>query len=303
MKKEIENFFTMLLVEGVKIVKKKVKLLELTSDPVFKAFMISERTNALKARMIHLITGLDEESLLKAEYQSIELPVHHKNGKTYKTDVIIKIGKDIVSLEMNLDYYPDLPTKNGQYLKKVAGESYESGETYDDRIIYQINFDCYDQYKRKKAVYRFQMMEVEDYFIDDENYKKYNINLDSIKKGCYTSNESEELINIFKLFTVKNDEELEGLRGEEYMNEAIDEIRRLCQEKNIIGLYDAEAVARKEMNSRLKYAKEQGYDSGYDSGYDEGKLEIARNMIKEKADVSFITKVTGLSKKQIINLN
>ncbi len=39
------------------------------------------------------------------------------------------------------------------------------------------------------------------------------------------------------------------------MNEAIDEIRRICRNNKIIGLYDAEKVVRKEMNNRLDYDK------------------------------------------------
>ncbi len=60
-------------------------------------------------------------------------------------------------------------------MKKVAGELYESGENYDDRMMIQLNFDCYDQYKRNKLIYHFQMMEIEEHFIEDENYKKYNM--------------------------------------------------------------------------------------------------------------------------------
>ncbi len=76
--------------------KEQLKILELTSDTLFKAFMISEKTNACKARMIHLITGINEKLLLKANYQSIELPVHHKEGKVYKTDVMVRIDKHLL---------------------------------------------------------------------------------------------------------------------------------------------------------------------------------------------------------------
>ncbi len=268
----------------------ELKILELTSDTLFKAFMVNERTNTCKARMIHFITGIDEKLLLKANYQSIELPVHHKESKVYKKDVIVRIDKHLLSIEMNRDYYPGLPKKNSQYMKKVARESYESGEIYDDRMMIQLNFDCYDQYRRNKLIYHFQMMEIDQHFIEDENYKKYNINLDSLKNKCYTNDENEELINILRLFTVKSIEELEALRGEDYMDEAIDEIKRLCQDENIIGLYDAEAVATKEMNSRLAYAKQQG-------------MKIAaKNMIEENMDTSVISKITGFTKEQIEKL-
>ena len=276
----------------------KIKILEPTSDTVFKAFMMSKKTNRCKARMIHLITGIDEGLLKNADYQSIELPVPYKESKVYKTDVIVKVDKHLLSIEMNQAYYSGLPKKNAQYLKKVAGESYEKGETYDDRMIIQLNFDCYDQYKRNKLIYRFQMMETVEHFIDDENYKKYNINLDSVRRKCYTNDENEELINILKLFTVKSEEELEVLRGENYMNDAIDEIKRLCQDKNIIGLYDAEAVAKKEMNSRHEYALEQGIEKGIE----QQTICIAKRLKNMGIPIEDIMTSTGLSRKEIERL-
>ena len=72
------------------------KLLELTSDVVFKAFMISEKTNRYKARLISLITNIPESELLKAKYQSVELPVNNKKDKVYKTDIIVSIKNSIL---------------------------------------------------------------------------------------------------------------------------------------------------------------------------------------------------------------
>lgn len=66
-----------------------MKLLELTSDVVFKSFMMSEKTKEYKARLIHLITGIPESELLNATYQSIELPVKKKQDKVLKTDIIL----------------------------------------------------------------------------------------------------------------------------------------------------------------------------------------------------------------------
>ncbi len=101
-------------------------------------------------------------------------------------------------------------------------------------------------------------------------------------------------MNILKIFKATNEEELDCLRGEEYMDEAIDEIRRICREHNIIGVYNAEKVANKVMNNRLDYAKQQGREEGIE--------KIAKNMLNEQANISFISKVTGLTKEQIEEL-
>ncbi len=44
--------------------------------------------------------------------------------------------------------------------------------------------------------------------------------------------------------------------AENYMNEAIDEIERISNDKKIIGLYDKEAVEKKILNFRLIEARE-----------------------------------------------
>ena len=64
----------------------KTRILELTNDIVFKAFMMSENTKEYKERLIHLITGLDEKELLEAEYVCKEFPVNNKKDKVYKSD-------------------------------------------------------------------------------------------------------------------------------------------------------------------------------------------------------------------------
>ncbi len=278
------------------------QILELTSDTLFKAFMVSKHTNRLKARMIHLITGIDEELLLKAEYQSIELPAKHDQDKIYKSDVIVKVDKHLLNIEMNTSYYPEYKIKNSEYAHIIASQAFEKGEKYDNRFVCQINLDDFDVYGLDELIYEIRLMEVKYHLIEDKNYALYHINLSKIKNLCYTNDDRKELVNILKIFKTTNIEELDNLRSEDYMDEAINEIKRICQDDRIIGLYNAEKVAKKEMNNRLDYAKQLGHEEGYDEGIEQRNIEIARNMLRENAKVPFISKVTGLSKEQIEEL-
>ena len=47
----------------------------------------------------------------------------------------------------------------------------------------------------------------------------------------------------------------------------------------------------------------QGIKQGKFEGLTQGQKEIARNLLKENMDISFISKVTGLSKQEIQNLS
>ena len=48
--------------------------------------------------------------------------------------------------------------------------------------------------------------------------------------------------------------------------------------------------------------KEKGRWEGERAGLKKGRQEVVLNMLKEKADIAFIAKVTGLSEKAIKNL-
>ena len=54
--------------------------------------------------------------------------------------------------------------------------------------------------------------------------------------------------------------------------------------------------------TKEKRAKEEGREEGKEEGKRTEKIEIAKKMKKENADIEFIIKVTELSKEEIENL-
>lgn len=285
------------------------KLLELTSDVVFKAFMISEKTNRYKARLISLITNIPESELLKAKYQSVELPVNNKKDKVYKTDIIVSIKNSILSLEMNKDYYEGLMIKNGSYYSKLETEQFERGDNYlDYKQIIQINFDDFNKYKGKKLVYEFMMREKDTNEVETDLIKSYHIDLTYLNNKEYNEcREIEKLCLMFKEEISKYEKEI---RKDDIMDRAYEELESISKDEKIIGLYDAEAVQRKVMNTRLLYAEKVGREQGIEQGTQEGikegvqkeKIEIAKSMLKENLELSLISKITGLSLDQINQL-
>jgi len=107
-----------------------MKLLELTSDTIFKAFMMSERTKHYKARLISLVTGLKEEELILASYTSNELAIQRNKQKTYRTDILVCIPNSIINLEMNSQRSKGRSDKNNLYIQVLASEQLERGDSY-----------------------------------------------------------------------------------------------------------------------------------------------------------------------------
>ena len=64
----------------------------------------------------------------------------------------------------------------------------------------------------------------------------------------------------------------------------------------MIGLYDREIVERKVRNSMIKTAKREGFEKGKQKGI----KEVVINMLKENIDINIISKVTGVSKNEIL---
>ena len=263
--------------------------LKLTSDIVFKSFMMSKNTNNYKARLIHLITGIPENDLKNAIYQSVELPIDKNNQKVMKTDIITTIKNHILSIEMNKDYYETILKKNSNYISKVKAESLKSGEDYkEQKQIIQINFDNYHIYKGDKIIYEFKMLEIDTL---EEEYEgesiSYHIDLENLK-----SYNKEELKQLLELFVSEN---VENLRGIDIMDEAINELEILSQDENIIGLYDAELLE--------KAIREEIKEKGVQKGQQEKSIEIAKNLLAMNMNIKDISKATGLSMTEIDELS
>ena len=86
------------------------------------------------------------------------------------------------------------------------------------------------------------------------------------------------------------------------MEEAYETLENISNDEKIIGLYDAEKVEQKILNTRLKGAKQEGIEQGIEQGIQQRNIEIAKLMIKENIDISIIQKIIKLTKEEIERL-
>ena len=90
-------------------------------------------------------------------------------------------------------------------------------------------------------------------------------------------------------------EKLKGLGDEEVMKAYIKEAETVSFEGNFGEAYDKEWALKDE-------GKREGIELGKKEGIELSKKEIAKNMLKEKMKLSIITKVTGLTEKELTAL-
>ena len=103
------------------------------------------------------------------------------------------------------------------------------------------------------------------------------------------------------------EEELTVISKGEDMSEAVKEYKELSKDKVLKELEWQRDEAWRREQGRLDYARNEGLEKGLQEGkrkgLQEGHQEVALNMLKEKANISFISKVTGLSEKEIKKLS
>ena len=304
----------------------KVKILELTSDIVFKSFMFSEDTKEYTARLISLITKIPEKEILKnAVFNNVELPVKNKSDKRYRTDIIITIVKNIINIEMNREYYDGLFSKNNAYISKLYSDQFDVGDSYTNiSKIIGINIDNFSKFRGNKFVYKFLPMEIETKEIEDENRESYHLDLEYLRNKCYNNDKLSELEKMCQIFIEEDFEHLENLKkGDDVMTKAVNKLEEISKDDKIIGLYDAEAVDRKVWNSKILYAEKigtergmekglkkgmkegmkkgikEGIEKGIEKGFQEGKknnqLMIVQNMLNKGFDKETIIEITGIT--------
>ena len=84
-------------------------------------------------------------------------------------------------------------------------------------------------------------------------------------------------------------------------------VDRLNKDEGFRLLFSEEEDALRTHNTLMAESEEAGIEQGIKQGKIEGqreeKLEIAKNMLAEGMDINVITKITGLSEKEIKALN
>ncbi len=79
----------------------------------------------------------------------------------------------------------------------------------------------------------------------------------------------------------------------------------MSREEDMIVMANTEkALAYEEGEAKgIVQGIKQGVKQGKFEGFTQGQKEIARNLLKENMDISFISEVTGLSEQEIQNLS
>ena len=192
---------------------------------------------------------------------------------------------------MNQDYYNFLETKNYQYLYRIAGKRYDSGEKYSNKLTKLVLFNSFRNPEQKNIkTANYQLIDPLNNLVI-EDIESYEIYLPNFKKLCYDNDEVDISLS---LFNADSYEEMRQLTNNPKDLRIIRKLEELAMDEKFLFDYDHEKVVKKTENSIR--------EESFRKGKEQEKIEIATNMLKNNIEIQTISECTGLTVEEITNL-
>ena len=317
--------------ETLKEIDSIINMIPLTFDRIIKPLFL--QNEYLYKRFIKSVIHLDENvENIEIEIKNIELP--NTTYKEYKKviDFNVYINKKIhLNIEMNRDYYENVKLRNNMYLDKIIGLSLVMGDNInklEDIISYQLNLnekekdtiigeDIIVPYSLVTRSIHFNNKKIFVRYLDYYRklyYNKVNLKENELWLVMLTSKTFYELNEMLsKLIDDKLREKIvkdviimnmDYVIFSEYEQQRGEELIAYTREKNLKKHFEEKYEKEREeylkvAEEETKKALEQGIERGIEEGIEQNKIEMIKNMLENKADYKFISKVSGKSIKEI----
>ena len=200
------------------------------------------------------------------------------------------IGK--IQVEVNADYDMSKKLRNTAFICDTYSHLALKKEKYtDDILVIQINLS----YRNVKDKYINKIMirdEDNDPFI--RNFIIYDINMIKCKNLWYTKDKEFDKYKYLMMLDL-NEEKLECLsKKDKVVSKYMETLEEVNKDPEFREYMSAEEEARKMENSHLDEARAEGKR--------ERNIEITKNLLKNKVDISIIVSSTGLTEDEINSL-
>ena len=191
----------------IKELEEKGKKIPATRDYIFKALLQDKEMKGILSYIISVVVGIDYDYVYNyLRFRNSEMPKHNIEEKANKHDLLVEIGNNVISLEMNNENGLDTNFRNSAHFHSLIVDSIKEADTYKDmRMVVQICFDNKRPFSRE-LISEMMLVDVLTGRIDEENYKKYRINLSKARKKEYNKDKLTRLEQILLIMQEKNKE-------------------------------------------------------------------------------------------------
>lgn len=232
-----------------------------------------------------------------------------------EVDLLLNYKGKKINIEMSNNKSDGVINRNIVYLCKIHGNQLKSGDKSYSKIhdTIQIMFNNFDIDDELRTTW---------YLRNDDGKiltSKLRIDIINLAKGkdlCYTGSEKVDyIINWCKLLTTNEKQNIKHISSQIMSHKSTDmlvnNMSMLSEEDEMVRLYTKLSRREMEYNTYIAEAAEEGFNKGHEKGIEQGikegseqaKIDMVKKMLKENVDIDIITKVSGLTKEEITELN
>ena len=303
---ELDNEYVLKLSRNIK----KGQKISILSDTMLKAMFQNENRIKYSAKFLSYFIDVEYEDILNNIcLAKNELDKNNENDKGERCDYVALLSDTSLNIEVNNNSSLEVLERNMEYAHRLYSKKIRRGEeNYQYTQVIQFNLNNFAFKGNDKIVDIYTVT-------NDDNIGLSNklifvqIYVPNLRKKWYTKGMkslSEEEKYILALVEMDLDK-LNDLGGENIMDEYVKEAEEVSFEGGVGEAYDKEWALRDQgYRDGLSQGKAEGFSQGKAEGKAEGindrNFEIAKNLLKNKVNISIIANSTGLSEEEINSL-
>ena len=289
--------------------KSRTLFLNLTQDLMFKNYFKLNK-NVLKSLLKAFLPLPQNSSIKDIVILDSLIPSLSPEEKSSLLDLRLQLNSgEFVNVEMQAFPHKSFMKRILLYWAKSYSSQIRTGEKYEKLCpAYSLIFSTFHLFPETECFYTpFSIRsDVPPYLRFDNGLRIITVELSKFKKRepaalldlreewCYLLKES-------KVMGEQEGNEL-SMKGQE-MEEAMFHLKELSRDEGLRLVEEAREKAWKDQAAREDDSFNRGIKQGIEKGVEQGKKELVMTMLKQGLDVSFISKVTGLSKEDIRKLS
>ena len=315
---ELDNEYVLKLSRNIK----KGQKISILSDTMLKAMFQNENRIKYSAKFLSYFIDVEYEDILNNIcLAKNELDKNNENDKGERCDYVALLSDTSLNIEVNNNSSLEVLERNMEYAHRLYSKKIRRGdENYQYTQVIQFNLNNFAFKGNDKIVDIYTVT-------NDDNIGLSNklifvqIYVPNLRKKWYTKGMkslSEEEKYILALVEMDLDK-LNDLGGENIMDEYVKEAEEVSFEGGVGEAYDKEWALRDQgyrdgLSQGKAEGKAEGFSQGKVEGREEGRaegkteginernLEIAKNLLENKVDISIIVSSTGLTEDEINSL-
>ena len=294
-----------------KATNKAIIFMPAKSDVIFKLFFGDERNRGFLIMFLQSVLRLPLDEYIDIQISDPHLKREYPGDKLAILDVRVKTktGKWI-NVEIQLQISPEMRERIVLYTSKMTAAQIGSGDGYDtikQVITIVITGEVLiEEHNVYHDIFTYYSPNTKTQFTDLTEI--HTLELPKLPK----ESDGTDLYDWLGFINADSEEELAVLAQKSPQMEApIEKLLELNQDVEARMLFEAREKQRRDDISRerrarmegLKAGQEAGHKAGHKAGQEAARKDVARNLFGLKLPIDDIVKATGLSRKEVEDLN